>query len=242
MVCLDAAGAVVRPALLWNDTRSAQAAADLVAELGAAGVGRRDRQPAGRVVHRRRSCAGWPRNEKDNAAATAAVCLPHDWLTWRLRAGSGRRVASTTWSPTAATPAAPATGLGGHRRLPARPARARRSAAPTSRCPRVLGPSQAAGRTAATGRCSARAPATTRPPRSGSARCRGDVVVSIGHVRGGVRGERGAHRGPDRAPSPGSPRPPASTCRWCARSTRRGCSTPRPRCSASTTTGSPSWR
>ena len=35
MVCLDATGAVVRPALLWNDTRSAQAAADLVAELGA---------------------------------------------------------------------------------------------------------------------------------------------------------------------------------------------------------------
>ena len=35
MVCLDADGEVVRPALLWNDTRSAGAAADLVAELGA---------------------------------------------------------------------------------------------------------------------------------------------------------------------------------------------------------------
>ena len=35
MVCLDEAGEVVRPALLWNDTRSAAAAADLVAELGA---------------------------------------------------------------------------------------------------------------------------------------------------------------------------------------------------------------
>ncbi len=34
MVCLDEHGGVVRPALLWNDTRSAQAAADLVAELG----------------------------------------------------------------------------------------------------------------------------------------------------------------------------------------------------------------
>src|SRR4051794_37508588 len=34
MVCLDAGGAVLRPALLWNDTRSAQAAAELVAELG----------------------------------------------------------------------------------------------------------------------------------------------------------------------------------------------------------------
>ena len=46
------AGAVVRPALLWNDTRSAQAAADLVAELGGAGVGRRRRHRAGRLVHR----------------------------------------------------------------------------------------------------------------------------------------------------------------------------------------------
>src|SRR5689334_1011818 len=34
MVCLDAAGQVVRPALLWNDTRSAAAAAALVRELG----------------------------------------------------------------------------------------------------------------------------------------------------------------------------------------------------------------
>src|SRR5690606_41169569 len=33
MVCLDERGEVVRPALLWNDTRSAGAAADLVKEL-----------------------------------------------------------------------------------------------------------------------------------------------------------------------------------------------------------------
>src|SRR3978361_1692515 len=34
MVCLDDDGGVVRPALLWNDTRSAGAARDLVEELG----------------------------------------------------------------------------------------------------------------------------------------------------------------------------------------------------------------
>src|SRR5262249_25692376 len=34
MVALDDTGAVVRPALLWHDTRSAAAATDLVAELG----------------------------------------------------------------------------------------------------------------------------------------------------------------------------------------------------------------
>ncbi|HEX4226017.1 MAG TPA: FGGY family carbohydrate kinase, partial [Pseudonocardiaceae bacterium] len=37
MVCLDEQGQVVRPALLWNDTRSAKAADDLVAEAGANG-------------------------------------------------------------------------------------------------------------------------------------------------------------------------------------------------------------
>ena len=36
MVCLDEAGEVVRPALLWNDTRSAQSALDLIDELGGA--------------------------------------------------------------------------------------------------------------------------------------------------------------------------------------------------------------
>ena len=39
MVALDEDGEVVRDALLWNDTRSARAAADLVAELGDGDVG-----------------------------------------------------------------------------------------------------------------------------------------------------------------------------------------------------------
>ncbi len=37
MVCLDESGEVVRDALLWNDTRSSAAAAELVDELGGAG-------------------------------------------------------------------------------------------------------------------------------------------------------------------------------------------------------------
>ena len=41
MVALDADGRVIREALLWNDTRSAQAAADLVAEFGADELARR---------------------------------------------------------------------------------------------------------------------------------------------------------------------------------------------------------
>ena len=34
MVALDISGHVIRPALLWNDARSAQAARDLIAEVG----------------------------------------------------------------------------------------------------------------------------------------------------------------------------------------------------------------
>ncbi|WP_407344647.1 xylulokinase [Pengzhenrongella phosphoraccumulans] len=98
MVTLDADGAVVRPALLWNDTRSASAARDLVLELGdgdpvagaaawAAAIG--SVPVASLTVTKLR----WLRDtEPANAARVAAVALPHDWLTWRLAghgAGSG---------------------------------------------------------------------------------------------------------------------------------------------------------
>ena len=41
MVALDSAGRVVRDALLWNDTRSAGAARELIDEFGAAALARR---------------------------------------------------------------------------------------------------------------------------------------------------------------------------------------------------------
>jgi xylulokinase len=83
MVCLDAGGEVVRPALLWNDTRSAPAAADLVTELGprywAEAIG--SVPLASFTVTKLRWLA---EHEPENAARTAAVCLPHDWLGWKL--------------------------------------------------------------------------------------------------------------------------------------------------------------
>jgi xylulokinase len=87
MVCLDDSGAVVRDALLWNDTRSAKAAADLTAELGADAWAKRIGlvPVASFTITKLRWLA---ENEPANAARTAAVCLPHDWLTWRLR-GTG---------------------------------------------------------------------------------------------------------------------------------------------------------
>jgi xylulokinase len=106
MVLLDDAGEVVRPALLWNDNRSAQAAADLIDELGgeqkwADAVG--SVPGASFTVTKLRWTA---EHEPDLAARASSVVLPHDWLTLQLTGSSGvpatdRGDASGTgyWSP-----------------------------------------------------------------------------------------------------------------------------------------------
>ncbi|WP_422751405.1 xylulokinase [Micromonospora sp. WMMD1219] len=112
MVCLDASGEVVRPALLWNDTRSADAARELVEEAGGGEAGRRfwaEATGAVPVASFTATKLRWlARHEPDNADRVAAVCLPHDWLTWRLAGAPGldalrtdRGDASGTgyWSP-----------------------------------------------------------------------------------------------------------------------------------------------
>ena len=93
MVCLDERGEVIRPALLWNDTRSAGAAEELTCERG---DGDRERgarwwaQATGLVpvasftVTKLRWLAD---NEPENARKIAAICLPHDWLSWKIRGG-----------------------------------------------------------------------------------------------------------------------------------------------------------
>ena len=84
MVVLDADGRVIRDALLWNDTRSAAAAAQLTEEFGAAELASRTGlvPVASFTITKLR----WLRDaEPENAARVAAVALPHDWLTWRLR-------------------------------------------------------------------------------------------------------------------------------------------------------------
>jgi xylulokinase len=84
MVALDSARSVVRPALLWNDTRSAPDAHDLIAELGGAAawaeaVG--SVPVASMTVTKLRWLA---RHEPSAAARVTDVVLPHDWLTYRL--------------------------------------------------------------------------------------------------------------------------------------------------------------
>lgn len=99
MVCLDADGAVVRDALLWNDTRSAQAALDLQADLAARTGESGDQAWAEAVgsvpvasftVTKLRWLA---ESEPERAARTEAVCLPHDWVTALLREQPATQIA-----------------------------------------------------------------------------------------------------------------------------------------------------
>ncbi|MBY8877170.1 xylulokinase [Actinacidiphila acidipaludis] len=83
LVVLDAAGKALRPALLWNDTRSAPQAAALVERHGAQWWAER----FGSVPGASFTVAKWAwlrENEPEAAAAARAVRLPHDFLTERL--------------------------------------------------------------------------------------------------------------------------------------------------------------
>lgn len=102
MVALDEDGRPVRDALLWNDTRSAPAAADLTRELGAAEWARQVGivPVASFTITKLRWLA---EHEPEHAARTAAICLPHDWLTWRLRGDRDLRALTTDRSDASGT-------------------------------------------------------------------------------------------------------------------------------------------
>ncbi|GIJ11143.1 xylulokinase [Micromonospora andamanensis] len=143
MVCLDEAGEVIRPALLWNDTRSAGAAAELVQEAGEGQAGRRfwaDAVGSVPVASFTVTKLRWlARNEPANAARVAAVCLPHDWLTWRLAGAPGLDALRTDRSDASGTGYwSPATGE-------YRPDLLEQALGRVVRVPTVLGPTEAAG-------------------------------------------------------------------------------------------------
>ena len=102
LVALDERGDVVRPALLWNDVRSADAARDLVTELGpGAWASATGSVPvASFTVTKLRWLA---EHEPENAARVAAVALPHDWLTWRLSGARGLDTLATDRSDASGT-------------------------------------------------------------------------------------------------------------------------------------------
>ncbi len=81
LVALDSSGEPVRDALLWNDTRSATAAAELVAEMGG-GQACADAIGSVLVASFTASKLRWVRDhEPQNAARIAGVLLPHDYVS-----------------------------------------------------------------------------------------------------------------------------------------------------------------
>jgi xylulokinase len=173
MVCLDEAGQVVRPALLWNDTRSAGAAADLTAELGgpeawAEAVGLVP--VASFTVTKLRWLAD---HEPEAAARVAAVCLPHDWLTWRLAGAPGLDALATDRGDASGTGYwSPATG--GYR-----PDLLRLALGHDARLPVVLEPVGSLGTTPA-GAVLAAGTGDNMAAALGLGARPGDVVVSVG--------------------------------------------------------------
>ena len=178
MVCLDDAGAVVRPALLWNDNRSAGAALDLVAELGGAQAWA-DQVGVVPVASLTVTKLRWlAEHEPANARRTAAVCLPHDWLSWQL-AGSSALDALVTDRGDAS-----GTGYWSTPDEAYRPDRLVRALGHEAVVPAVLGPAQVAGAVASS---VAQSAAVLGPGTGDNAAAAlglgaepGDVVVSIG--------------------------------------------------------------
>lgn len=172
MVCLDESGSVVRKALLWNDTRSAAAAEDLVGELPGGAAAFAERTGSVPVASFTVTKLRWmAEHEADNAERTAAVCLPHDWLTWRLR-GAGLDQVTTDRGDASGTGYWSARD--GYLDDVLTLALGRRPMLPT-----VLGPADSPGETAAGVRLGA-GTGDNAAAALGIGAVAGDVVVSIG--------------------------------------------------------------
>ena len=233
MVVLDDAGRVIRPALLWNDTRSAPAALDLIAELGAAAHRRAHRLGAGRELHRDQAALAARRRAGERGAGRRrrAPARLADLAPARVRARQPRL-----------------------RRARDRPLRRERHRATTTPStgeydrellvaalghdvilPRVLAPDRGFGRPATRlrPRCRRQRGRSPRP------RCRPRRRRRVDrHEWHRVRCVGRRRRTTPRVPSPASPMRVATSCRWSPRSTLPACSTRSRHCSASTTTSS----
>jgi xylulokinase len=173
MVCLDQGGQVVRPALLWNDMRSADAAGELVDEMGG-GQAWADAVGVVPVASITVSKLRWfAEHEPELAARTAAVCLPHDWLTWRLAGTAGIGDLFTDRSDASGTGYWSAADEG------YRPDLLERAFGRTLVVPDVLAPAGSAGTTAGGALLGAGAGDNAAAALGVGAQS-GDVVVSIG--------------------------------------------------------------
>lgn len=174
MVALDGSGQVVRDALLWNDTRSAPDARDLVTEGGGPQLWAEATGSVPVASFTVTKVRWMARADTGAAARTHTVVLPHDWLTGRLLQTEGgfggwttdRGDASGTgyWSPRTGT----------YREDLMRLALGRVFAAP-----RVLAPTEVAG-TTSQGLVVAAGTGDNMGAALGLGLCPGDVALSLG--------------------------------------------------------------
>jgi xylulokinase len=174
MVVLDAAGAVLRPAKLWNDTESGADAEALVDALAGGAGAWADACGSVPVASFTISKLHWLRRvERDVFDRVHAVLLPHDWLTSRLTGGrrtTDRGDASGTgwWSP--------AEG----RYRPDLLALVDADRDWSSALPEVLGPAEAAGEWSEAGAVVAAGTGDNMAAALGLGIGAGDLVLSLG--------------------------------------------------------------
>ncbi|HEX6421739.1 MAG TPA: xylulokinase [Acidimicrobiales bacterium] len=177
LVVRDAAGDVLRPAKLWNDTESAPDAAELVAALPGGPAGWAAACGSVPVASFTITKLRWLRRcEPEVFARTASVLLPHDWLTGQLtgrRAGRGttdRGDASGTgwWSPAEGRYRDDLLGLVDD------------GVAWDALLPQVLGPTEAAGRWEATGAVVGPGTGDNMAAALGAGLRAGDLALSLG--------------------------------------------------------------
>ncbi len=177
MVLLDDRSEVVRDALLWNDTRSAQSAADLVAEVGAQAWA--DATGLVPVAATTVSKLRWVATHEPESLARARTCvLPHDWLTGRIRAdGADGAVAPDAWTSDGGD--ASGTGYWSAGTRDYRPDLLRLAIGTDLGVPRVAAPAEVVGHTAS-GLAVAAGTGDNMGAALGLGLDPGDVVVSLG--------------------------------------------------------------
>ncbi len=172
LVALDQAGEPVRDALLWNDTRSAAAADELVAEMGGPAACA-DAVGSVLVASFTATKLRWVRDhEPDVAARIQQVVLPHDYLTWHLAQRRGE--------PTTDRGDASGTGYWSPRHDTWRPDLAAAALGRDVTLPRVAGPGEVVGQVPSSGAVIAPGTGDNMAAALGLGAGPGDVVVSIG--------------------------------------------------------------
>ena len=206
--------------MLWNDNRSASDAEDLIGELGGAQAWA-DQVGSVPLASFTVSKLRWlARAEPEQAARTAAVLLPHDWLTWQL---GGRQSEPATDRGDAS-----GTGYFDATAETYRDDLVRLALGHDLRLPRVAAPDAVVGETSEGVRLAA-GTGDNMAAALGLGLTAGAAVVSLGTSGTAFTT---AHTRPTTPPErwPGSPTQPVRSCPWSAPSTRPGTCRRRPSC------------